>query len=84
MERKIERGYQIESDSRYSYYASDFTADNTTRDEPYQQVRKQRGTRKGFFRDIETLTRYFLFESWQHLITFMLAELLPEGTLNTS
>ena len=53
-------------------------------DESYQQVRSARGTRKGFFRDIETLTKYFLFESWQHLLSFMLAELSPEAAVNTS
>ncbi|MDZ7970859.1 MAG: ISNCY family transposase [Nostoc sp. DedSLP03] len=41
-------------------------------DRSYQQIRLQRGTRKGFFQDILSLTKYFLFESWQHLIDFML------------
>ncbi|MBH8554930.1 hypothetical protein I8751_21780 [Nostocaceae cyanobacterium CENA357] len=35
----------------------------------------QRGTRKGFFQDILTLTKYLLFDSWQHLIHFMLNDL---------
>jgi hypothetical protein len=51
-------------------------------DEAYQQVRKLRGTRKGFFGDILTLTSYFLFDSWQHLISFMLPN--SEVTVNTS
>jgi hypothetical protein len=41
-------------------------------DEAYQKIRKKRGTRKGFFQDIVSLTQYFLFESWQSLIDFML------------
>ena len=43
-------------------------------DESYQKIRQLRGTRKGFFQDIQSLTRYFLFDSWQHLIDFMLDE----------
>ncbi len=46
-------------------------------DIPYQQIRLQRGTRKGFFQDILSLTKYFLFNSWQHLIDFMLADSDP-------
>jgi hypothetical protein len=38
----------------------------------YQRIRQQRGTRKGFFQDILALTKYLLFESWQHLLDFML------------
>ena len=34
-------------------------------DEPYQQMRQQRGTRKGFFQDILALTKYLWFESYQ-------------------
>jgi hypothetical protein len=41
-------------------------------DEAYQQIRKKRGTRKGFFQDIVSLTKYFCFESWQSMIDFML------------
>ncbi|MHC5756154.1 MAG: ISNCY family transposase [Nostoc sp.] len=41
-------------------------------DKSYQQIRLQRGTRKGFFQDILSLTKYLLFDSWQHLIHFML------------
>ncbi|MBA2749570.1 MAG: ISNCY family transposase [Tatlockia sp.] len=43
-------------------------------DKPYQQIRLQRGTRKGFFQDILSLTKYLLFDSWQHLIDFMLSD----------
>jgi hypothetical protein len=41
-------------------------------DERYQQIRQQRGTRKGFFQDILALTKYLWFESWSALIEFML------------
>lgn len=53
-------------------------------DLPYQQIREQRGTRKGFFNDIQTLTKYFLFESWQRLITFMLSDSEPGTPPNSS
>lgn len=53
-------------------------------DEQYQQIRKQRGTRKGFFNDILALTKYLLFDSWQHLISFMLSDSAPRITANTS
>jgi hypothetical protein len=41
-------------------------------DERYQLIRQQRGTRKGFFQDILTLTKYLWFENWAALIEFML------------
>jgi hypothetical protein len=41
-------------------------------DQAYQKIRKRRGTRKGFFQDILSLTKYFLFDSWPALIDFML------------
>jgi hypothetical protein len=41
-------------------------------DNGYQQMRQKRGTRQGFFQDIQTLTQYLLFDSWQALIDFML------------
>jgi hypothetical protein len=41
-------------------------------DRSYQRIRRQRGTRQGFFQDIFALTKYLLFESWQHLLDFML------------
>lgn len=43
-------------------------------DKPYQQIRRQRGTRKGFFQDILSLIKYLLFDSWQHLLDFMLSD----------
>lgn len=53
-------------------------------DAAYQRIRQQRGTRKGFFQDIQTLTKYLLFDSWQHLIDFMLDEAIPTSKGNTS
>ncbi|MEM9276831.1 MAG: ISNCY family transposase [Cyanobacteria bacterium P01_F01_bin.143] len=46
-------------------------------DERYQLARHQRGTRKGFFQDILSLTKYLLFESWHHLLDFMLGDAEP-------
>ncbi|MEH2450173.1 hypothetical protein [Nostoc sp.] len=37
---------------------------------PYQQIRLQRRTRKGFFQYVLSLTKYLLFGSWQHLGDF--------------
>jgi hypothetical protein len=53
-------------------------------DLPYQQIRLQRGTRKGFFRDILSLTKYLLFGSWQHLIDFMLFDSTLSPSPNSS
>jgi hypothetical protein len=53
-------------------------------DQPYQQIRLHLGTRKRFFNDLRTLTTYFVFESWQHLISFMLNEFDPIQTANSS
>ena len=53
-------------------------------DSPYQQIRQKRGTRKGFFQDVLSLTKYFLFDSWQHLIDFMLSDSDPSLATNSS
>ena len=50
----------------------------------YQKIRQQRGTRKGFFQDILSLTKYLLFESWQHLIDFMLSDSTTTVATNSS
>jgi hypothetical protein len=44
-------------------------------DTVYRQLRHELGTRKTFFDDIRTLTRYMLFDSWNHLLTFMFVQL---------
>ncbi len=48
------------------------------------QCRLQRGTRKGFFQDLLSLTKYFLFDSWQYLINFMLSDLVRFSATNSS
>jgi hypothetical protein len=53
-------------------------------DLPYQHIRQQRGTRKGFFQDLLSLTKYLLFESWQHLIAFMLSDSTTTTATNSS
>ncbi len=50
----------------------------------YQQIRQKRGTRKGFFQDVLSLTKYVLFDSWQALIDFMLYGSPPIRTANSS
>lgn len=49
-------------------------------DRPYQRLRAELATRRTFFDDLRTLTRYHLFPSWDHLVTFMIAglELAPD------
>jgi hypothetical protein len=41
-------------------------------DEKYRLLRETLAVRKTFFNDIRALTRYMLFESWEHLLDFML------------
>ena len=53
-------------------------------DHAYQKIRQKRGTRKGFFQDIVSLTKYLLFEDWQSLIDFMLDGFTPKQTANSS
>jgi hypothetical protein len=53
-------------------------------DQSYQRIRRQRGTRKGFFQDILALTKYLLFESWQHLLDFMIDDSPGSLAQNTS
>ena len=53
-------------------------------DERYQRARIQRGTRRGFFQDVICLTKYLLFESWHHLLDFMLDETIPVARVNSS
>ena len=53
-------------------------------DSAYQQIRQQRGTRQGFFHDIQTLTKYLLFDSWEHLIRFMLDDSMRYTVADTS
>ncbi|MEH1836147.1 MAG: hypothetical protein V7L29_29865 [Nostoc sp.] len=41
-------------------------------------------SRKRFFNDLHTLTTYFIFDSWRHLISFMLDEFDPIYPANSS
>jgi hypothetical protein len=53
-------------------------------DDSYQQARKLCGTRKVFFRDLRSLTKYFCFESWLALIGFMISGQLPPQPSDSS
>ena len=44
-------------------------------DAKYRLLRQTLGPRRTFFNDIKTLTRYLYFDSWQHLLDFMLKQL---------
>ena len=44
-------------------------------DEPYRRVRAELATRQTFFHDVQALTRYLYFDSWQTLIDFMFTRL---------
>jgi hypothetical protein len=44
-------------------------------DTVYQQVREELGPRQTFFQDIQTLTRYMIFDSWPQLLMFMFTQL---------
>jgi hypothetical protein len=44
-------------------------------DGKYQVLRAALGARETFFGDIRTLTRYFVFGSWEELLSFMLEQL---------
>jgi hypothetical protein len=47
-------------------------------DSGYQAVRHKLSARKTFFHDFATLTKYLFFESWSHLMYFMLQQLKPK------
>ena len=53
-------------------------------DEKYRLLRSHLPSRKTFFDDLRALTRYLYFDSWDHLLTFMLQGLELELTPNTS
>ena len=40
-------------------------------DEQYRAVRAELATRQTFFNDLQALTHYLYFESWQALLNFM-------------
>ncbi len=53
-------------------------------DQKYQLLRSHLPTRKTFFDDLRALTRYLYFDSWDHLLTFMLEGLELEISPNSS
>jgi hypothetical protein len=53
-------------------------------DQKYQLLRAHLPTRKPFFEDLRALTRYMSFDSWDHLLTFMLQGLELEIPPNSS
>jgi TfoX/Sxy family transcriptional regulator of competence genes len=53
-------------------------------DQKYKLLRDHLPTRKTFFEDLRALTRYLYFESWDHLLTFMLQGLELDIPPNTS
>ncbi len=53
-------------------------------DEKYRLIRAHLPTRKTFFDDLRALTRYFCFDSWDHLLSFMLQGLELDIPPNTS
>lgn len=53
-------------------------------DEKYRLIRQHLPTRKTFFDDLRALTRYLCFDSWEHLLTFMMQGLELELPPNTS
>jgi len=40
-------------------------------DEQYRAIRQTLGTRRRFFQDLEALLRYFQFQNWEDVLTFM-------------
>lgn len=53
-------------------------------DEKYKLLRSHLRVRKTFFEDLRALTRYLYFESWDHLLTFMIEGLELPVPPNTS
>lgn len=53
-------------------------------DDKYRLIRGHLPTRKTFFNDLRALTRYLYFESWEHLLSFMMQGLELELSPNTS
>jgi hypothetical protein len=53
-------------------------------DENYRLLRLKLPTRKTFFDDIRALTRYLCFQSWEHLLEFMISGLEAKHCPDTS
>ena len=52
-------------------------------DDKYALIRQVLARRQTFFDDIRALTRYMVFDSWQHLMDFMIRGLELEARLDT-
>ena len=52
-------------------------------EDKYALLRQVRARRQTFFDDIRALTRYMVFDSWQHLMDFMIRGLELEARLET-
>jgi hypothetical protein len=52
-------------------------------DDQYALLRQVLARRQSFFEDLRALTRYMVFESWQHLLDFMLRGLELQPLLDT-
>jgi hypothetical protein len=53
-------------------------------DEKYQLLREELSARRTFFNDVRALLRYLLFESWEHLLDFMIEQLEVVVSYDTS
>jgi hypothetical protein len=53
-------------------------------DDQYHRLRQALGARQTFFNDIRTLTRYFCFDNWPHLLDFMFQQLELQPKPDTS
>jgi hypothetical protein len=49
----------------------------------YQAIRKKIGARKTFFQTVRTITRFFLFSSWENLLDFIIEKLEIQVVLDT-
>jgi len=52
-------------------------------DDQYALLRRVLARRQTFFEDVRALTRYMVFDSWQHLMEFMIRGLELESLLDT-
>jgi hypothetical protein len=53
-------------------------------DARYRLLRQALGSRRTFFNDLQTLTRYLFFTSWQHLLDFMIQQLELDPNFDSS
>jgi hypothetical protein len=53
-------------------------------DEQYALLRRVLARRQTFFHDIQALMRYMVFDSWEHLLNFMIRGLELESQVDTS